>query len=43
MTPRHRVIGLLLVGAAPRLAGALLIVAVLWGGYFLATASPGAF
>ena len=33
---------LLLVGAGPRLAGAALIVAVLWAGFFWATATPGA-
>lgn len=32
---------LLLIGAGPRLAGAALIVAVLWAGFFWATSTPG--
>lgn len=32
---------LLLLGAGPRLAGAALIVAVLWAGFFWATSTPG--
>ncbi len=33
---------LLLLGAGPRLAGAALIVAALWAGFFWATSTPGA-
>lgn len=43
MTTKHTPLRLLLVGAAPRLAGAALIVALLWAGFFWATASPGSF
>jgi len=32
----------LLVGAIPRLAGAALVVAALWAGFFWATSTPGA-
>jgi len=32
---------LLLAGALPRLAGALVIVGLLWFGFFWATSSPG--
>ena len=32
---------LLPLGAGPRLAGAALIVAVLWGAFFWATSTPG--
>lgn len=32
---------LLLVGAGPRLAVAVLIVLLLWAGFFWATATPG--
>ena len=32
---------LLLIGAVPRLAGAALIVAALWAGFFWATSTPG--
>ncbi|MEM6608091.1 MAG: hypothetical protein AAF689_05875 [Pseudomonadota bacterium] len=42
MTPKNRTLGLLLVGAGPRLAMAALIMAVLWAGFFWATATPGA-
>ncbi|MEM9707555.1 MAG: hypothetical protein AAF871_02095 [Pseudomonadota bacterium] len=42
MKTRGRAIGLLLAGAGPRLAGAALIVAALWVGFFWATATPGA-
>ena len=35
-------IRLLLLGAGPRLAGAALIVAALWAGFFWATSTPGA-
>ena len=31
----------LLLGAGPRLAGAALIVAALWAGFFWATSTPG--
>ncbi|MEL6335383.1 MAG: hypothetical protein AAFQ88_01930 [Pseudomonadota bacterium] len=34
--------GLLLLGAGPRLAVALLILGLLWAGFFWATTSPGA-
>ena len=42
MTARRAMLRLLLLGAAPRLAGAALIVAVLWAGFFWATSTPGA-
>ena len=32
---------LLLVGAGPRIAAALIVVALLWAGFFWATSSPG--
>lgn len=32
---------LLLLGAGPRFAGAALVVALLWFGFFWATSSPG--
>ena len=32
---------LLAVGAAPRLAGAMLVLAALWAGFFWATSTPG--
>ena len=41
MSTKTKAIGLLLVGAGPRLAVALLIVAALWAGFFWATATPG--
>ena len=34
-------IRLLLLGAGPRLLGAALIVAALWGAFFWATSTPG--
>ena len=37
-----RKLGLLLLGALPRLAGAALIVATLWAGFFWATQTVGA-
>jgi hypothetical protein len=37
-----RKLGLLLLGALPRLAGAALIVATLWVGFFWATQTSGA-
>jgi len=37
----QKTIRLLLVGAGARLIGALFIVAVLWAGFFWATATPG--
>ena len=40
MTPQT--IQFLLMGAGPRLAGAAVIVALLWAGFFWATATPGA-
>jgi len=42
MSARRPGIRLLLLGAGPRLAGAALIVAVLWAGFVWATSSPGA-
>jgi hypothetical protein len=42
MRARSSVIHLLLLGAGPRLAGAALIVAVIWAGFFWATTAPGA-
>ena len=30
-----------MLGAVPRLAGAALVVAALWAGFFWATSSPG--
>ncbi len=42
MRTRHAAsIQLLLLGAGPRLLGAALIVAALWGAFFLATSTPG--
>lgn len=35
-------IRLLLLGAGPRLAGAAVVIAVLWAGFFWATTTPGA-
>ena len=37
-----RKLGLLLLGALPRLAGAALIVAALWAGFFWAIQTSGA-
>ena len=42
MRARSCVIHLLLLGAGPRLAGAALIVAVIWAGFVWATTAPGA-
>ncbi|MGI9504476.1 MAG: hypothetical protein ACR2RE_15630 [Geminicoccaceae bacterium] len=42
MTAHRAMVRLLLLGAGPRLAGAALIVAVLWAGFFWATSTPGA-
>ncbi|MEO1706009.1 MAG: hypothetical protein AAFR53_06455 [Pseudomonadota bacterium] len=42
MSDRSKAIGLLLVGSGTRILGAALIVALLWGGFFWATATPGA-
>ena len=42
MLNRQSAVRLLLLGAAPRLVGAVLIVALLWAGFFWATATPGA-
>jgi len=42
MTAQRSVLRLLLLGAGPRLVGAILIVAALWGGFFWATWVPGA-
>ena len=42
MRPRHTPsIRLLPLGAGPRLLGAVLIVAALWGAFFWATSTPG--
>ena len=42
MRTRHAAsIRLLSLGAGPRLAGATLIVAALWGAFFWATSTPG--
>jgi hypothetical protein len=42
MLNQQSAVRLLLLGAAPRLAGAILIVALLWAAFFWATATPGA-
>ncbi len=42
MTERRSMLRPLLLGAGPRLAGATLIVAALWAGFFWATSTPGA-
>ncbi len=42
MMARRAIFRLLLLGVGPRLAGATLIVAALWAGFFLATSTPGA-
>jgi len=42
MTAHRAMVRLLLLGAGPRLAGATLIVAALWAGFFWATSTPGA-
>lgn len=42
MSVRPKALGLLLVGAGPRLMVAAVIVALLWAGFFWATSSPGA-
>ena len=42
MKLRKSEIRLLLLGTWPRLAGAALIVAILWAGFFWATSTPGA-
>lgn len=39
--PHTASIRLLLLGAGARLLGAALIVAALWGAFFLATSTPG--
>ncbi|MCR9086868.1 MAG: hypothetical protein NXH97_09010 [Rhodobacteraceae bacterium] len=41
MTPRDRdLLRLLLLGAGPRLAGAAIVVALLWSAFFWATSTP---
>ncbi len=40
-TRRTDSIRLLMLGAGPRLLGAALIVAALWGAFFWATSTPG--
>ena len=42
MMGMRAMIRLLLVGATPRLAGALVIVALLWAGFLWATSTTGA-
>jgi len=42
MTASWAMVRLLLLGAGPRLAGAALIMAALWAGFFWATSTPGA-
>ncbi len=42
MKADRAMVRLLLLGAGPRLAGAALIVAALWAGFFWATSTPGA-
>ena len=42
MKAHRSMVRLLLLGAGPRLAGAMLIVAALWAGFFWATSTPGA-
>lgn len=42
MKRRGAPLALLLLGAGPRLAGAALIVALIWAGFFWATWSRGA-
>ncbi|MEL7254515.1 MAG: hypothetical protein AAFZ04_10670 [Pseudomonadota bacterium] len=42
MTPQKAPFRLLLIGAGPRLLMAAAIVALLWLGFFWATATPGA-
>ena len=42
MTKDRTMLRLLLVGAGPRIAVALLVVALLWAGFFWAMSSPGA-
>ena len=42
MKAHRAMVRLLLLGAGPRLAGATLIVAALWAGFFWATSTPGA-
>lgn len=42
MSARGPALRLLLLGAVSRLAGAALIVAALWAGFFWATSTPGA-
>ena len=42
MMAQRSMVRLLLLGAGPRLAGAALIVALLWAGFFWATSTPGA-
>ena len=42
MSKDSAMLRLLLVGVGPRIAGALLVVALIWAGFFWATSSPGA-
>ncbi|MEM8959022.1 MAG: hypothetical protein AAGC86_14555 [Pseudomonadota bacterium] len=42
MKPRDRdMLRLLLLGSGPRLAGAAVVVALLWAAFFWATSTPG--
>ncbi len=40
-TRHYRALRLLALGAGPRLVGAAIIVAALWGAFFWATSPPG--
>ncbi|MEM7194326.1 MAG: hypothetical protein AAF402_05195 [Pseudomonadota bacterium] len=42
MKNRKMTLRLLLIGAGPRLAGVIVLAALLWAGFFWATTSPGA-
>lgn len=42
MTKDRAMLRLLLVGAVPRIAGAVLVVALIWAGFLWATSTPGA-
>ena len=42
MMARRAKLRMLLVGAAPRMVGAAVVVAALWAGFFWASSTPGA-
>ena len=42
MKVQRSMVGLLLLGAGPRLIAAALVVAALWAGFLWATSTPGA-